>query len=378
MKTAHLKNRQVIFILLVIFSNFLFAGILYVDDDNTSGPWNGSSIHPYQFIQDAVTTSTAGTTIVVMPGTYFENVSIHGKTIALTSLDPDDPSTVATTTINGQQLDSAVSVINSVAFIGGFTITNGLGEDGGGVYSVSSSPVFINCLVAQNATGNGGDSYAVPGDGGSGGGLYCTASPQIIHCTVTGNTAGSGGIQLFWMDSAGTDGTGAGIQCTGSSVLKNCIVWDNWPDQLAGHSCSNVSYSDIDDGICAGSSGNITIDPLFADSGNDDYHLQSAVGRWTSGSWVTDMFTSFCIDGGDPTDPVTKEYNPNGSCVNMGAYGNTIEASKSLSRPGPDPTPDCVNQPKLDTNFDCKVNLVDFAEFASQWLACGYDIPEAC
>ena len=32
----------------------------------------------------------------------------------------------------------------------------------------------------------------------------------------------------------------------------------------------------------------------------------------------------------------------------------------------------------MDTNDDCKIDLLDFAEFAFQWLACGYDIQEAC
>jgi hypothetical protein len=39
------------------------------------------------------------------------------------------------------------------------------------------------------------------------------------------------------------------------------------------------------------------------------------------------------------------------------------------------PTPKCVNVPSMDTNNDCKI---DFAEFASQWMTCGYDIESAC
>lgn len=39
--------------------------------------------------------------------------------------------------------------------------------------------------------------------------------------------------------------------------------------------------------------------------------------------------TSPCIDAGDPASVFGDERQPNGGRVNMGAYGNTVEASKS-------------------------------------------------
>ncbi|MFQ6133324.1 MAG: hypothetical protein ACE5R4_14875, partial [Armatimonadota bacterium] len=64
-----------------------------------------------------------------------------------------------------------------------------------------------------------------------------------------------------------------------------------------------------------------------------DYHVQSVVGRWVPNSWVTDDAMSPCIDQGDPASDYGNEPTPNGWCVNMGAYGNTDQASK-----GSDPT----------------------------------------
>jgi hypothetical protein len=58
-------------------------------------------------------------------------------------------------------------------------------------------------------------------------------------------------------------------------------------------------------------------------------------------------------------------------------------ASKGATE-GPDPNnppvilPVCIDKPSMDINDDCKVDLVDFAEFASQWLTCGLDIQSAC
>ena len=47
------------------------------------------------------------------------------------------------------------------------------------------------------------------------------------------------------------------------------------------------------------------------------------------GKWVYDSVTSPCIDAGDPEDEFSLEPEPNGGRINMGAYGNTIEASRS-------------------------------------------------
>jgi len=45
---------------------------------------------------------------------------------------------------------------------------------------------------------------------------------------------------------------------------------------------------------------------------------------------------------------------------------------------GGTPPPTCENRPFSDINWDCKVNLLDFALMASEWLSCGLDPPEAC
>src|SRR5690606_12126702 len=81
-------------------------------------------------------------------------------------------------------------------------------------------------------------------------------------------------------------------------------------------------------------SGNLTADPLFADPASSDYHLRSTVGRWDAasggaGAWVQDAQHSPAIDAGDPALPFDAEPEPNGGQANLGAYGNTPEASLS-------------------------------------------------
>ncbi len=73
----------------------------------------------------------------------------------------------------------------------------------------------------------------------------------------------------------------------------------------------------------------ISTDPKFADEAGRDYHLKSVVGRWTGSSWTTDAVQSTCVDAGNPGSEYTNEPSPNGARVNLGAYANTTQASKS-------------------------------------------------
>ncbi len=72
-------------------------------------------------------------------------------------------------------------------------------------------------------------------------------------------------------------------------------------------------------------------DPLYVASASGDLHLRSAAGSWRGSAWVTDSMTSPCIDAGAPESVFDNEPYPNGGRVNMGAYGNTAQASKSAA-----------------------------------------------
>jgi parallel beta-helix repeat protein len=244
-----------------------------------------------------------------------------------------------------------------------------------GVRCLLSSPTIRRCAIAGNGIGVS---------------LYDSGNPTIDNCTITGN-AGEG--LVF-----------SGYRCT----ISNSIFWNNQsPYQIAVGSYSlqtsvcRVSYSSVqggekairvgDKGTLEWGSGNIDVDPCFADSGHwkpdpnspppsnrrdggggqrfiwvdGDYHLKSQAGRWdpVSKNWVKDDATSPCIDAGDPNSPVGEEPFPNAGRINMGAYGGTGEASKSYFG-----EPVCETVIPGDINGDCKVDFKDLTLMAMNWL----------
>jgi hypothetical protein len=115
--------------------------------------------------------------------------------------------------------------------------------------------------------------------------------------------------------------------------ISNCIFWNNSEADL--FQCE-ARYSCIEDGNQG--EGNISVNPLFVDADNDDYHLMSEGWRWNGSEIGTyDDFTSFCIDAGDPAlplgdEPMSAPRDPNNEYginlhINMGAYGGTHQAS---------------------------------------------------
>jgi len=186
---------------------------------------------------------------------------------------------------------------------------NSASDDGGGVYNDHSSPTLTNCIFSGNLASD------------NGGGLHneWASNPILTNCTLSGNEAGN-------------EGSGICNYIISGSIISNCILWDNDKEIWNfGDSIITITYSNIFGGLQG--VGNINADPLFVDTANGDYHLKSQAGRWDPNikTWIIDSVTSPCIDAGDPNSLVGDEPLPNGGIINMGAYGGTIEASKSTA-----------------------------------------------
>ena len=199
---------------------------------------------------------------------------------------------------------------------GPLTITNCVffrntvfGDDwnyGGGIYSDSRSLTISNCIFSENT--------AMGGRWNHGGGVYLSYESQgsITNSTFVRNSAVSGYPRI-------NDGGGGIYLIYGANMtLTNCILWYNnnsYQQIFFRESRPIVSYSNINEMEYEGVNGNIREEPLFVDYELGDYHLQE---------------DSPCIDTGDPDFDYSNELGPNGCRINMGAYGNTIEATLSF------------------------------------------------
>jgi hypothetical protein len=379
-----IKIRKSIFITIllggiVLFAGMAAAGVRYVPADYTT-------------IQAAIDAADEGDTIIVAAGRYVENINFCGKSITLTSTNPTNKDIINSTIIDGNDANSVVTFSgteSSNCVLTGFTITHGRAAYGGGVYGNGTMATIKNNTICGNKAIGGGKL----GDYGAGGGLL-DCNGLIQNNIITSNSAGFGGGLDYcngvirnniisdngWYAGGGMfgchgtvsnnlvvrnyavqDGGGLAL-CNGT--ITNCIIWGNSPDQI--QYTSVVRYSDIQGGWPG--EGNIDADPCFADPDANDFHLQSAAGRWdpNTQSWVTDAVTSPCIDAGNPGCPLGDEPNDaNNIRINMGAYGGTAEASKTPAD----------WRSIADLTNDWAVDFNDLGVFVSYWLDSGECIP---
>ena len=62
-------------------NNPVSSKTIYVDDDNTEGPWEGTLEHPYQHIQEGINASVDGDTVFVYSGVYYEKILVNKSVI---------------------------------------------------------------------------------------------------------------------------------------------------------------------------------------------------------------------------------------------------------------------------------------------------------
>jgi hypothetical protein len=251
-------------------------------------------------------------------GGSFENL-YGGAVLACGSYDYEPGAPL----ITSPTIDSCVFTHNS-AYTGGAimcyygseaTITNNVIVDNvADAYGGAIVAWYADCTIANNVIARNGALL--------GGGIMNWMSvPTIRNNTIVANRPNA-------MHLETTLYPGWGLVTV---PIQNNIVWQNEicvaEDVLNGEYA--IRYNDIQGGWSG--TGNLDVDPLFADAGNNDYHLKSQAGRWdlAETAWVVDEVTSPCIDAGNPATNYSKEPQPNGGRVNMGAYGGTDQASKS-------------------------------------------------
>lgn len=204
--------------------------------------------------------------------------------------------------------------------------------------SASNGVVFLgetetNALNGHIISNNNGIGISI-----TGGSIYSFERNLVYGNTDTGVSAVASSTCTFDRCTITENLTGLTVTTVpgGTFTAKNLILYANGSgtpaEQLSvSGGTSDVTYCDIQGGWLG--TGNLDIDPLFVEPSNGDYHLQSEVGSYHDGQWLADDQTSLCIDAGDPSSVYENESEPNGDRVNMGTYGNTDQASRSLNDP---------------------------------------------
>lgn len=252
-------------------------------------------------------------------------------------------------------------------------------DHGGGFYVNPSSTgiAFEDNLIKSNTIG------VLAGYGWGGGGSFVGGVATLKRNVFTNNSAPSIGSGVFfddqstatmqndllyknlcsangaaiYVDGLGSAGQGSSLTmtnvtvanhvCSGTAlhrerystvVMKNVILHGNTTD-LGSDGTGSISATYSKTSLSG--TGNITSDPQFVDATNNDFHLKSTAGHFTTSGWVTDATTSPAIDAGDTASAFANEPSPNGSRINMGFEGNTAEASKSATLD----YEDCPGQP---------------------------------
>lgn len=151
--------KKIIFIIVLIlfFCNIPFyslaseneSNIIYVNDNNTMGPWNGSEIHPYKDIKSAVENASDEDSIIVYSGRYQENTIIINKTLKIIGLTNDPYYTDSGKPFIDAEGFTGFRILDENCVIDGFKIYNarGLYDAVGAVEIRARNATVQNCEI---------------------------------------------------------------------------------------------------------------------------------------------------------------------------------------------------------------------------------------
>ncbi len=221
---------------------------------------------------------------------------------------------------------------------------------GGGVHLGVSNSNLSGCLIAHNHANDYGGGLGIAGN-----------NPNISNCTIANNSATN---------------YGGGVYCINSTTptFSNCIIASNsiggsfyidGPQSVPAITCSDIfgnSGGDWVDYISDqfGVNGNISLDPLFCDTSNSDFHI---------------FDTSPCATANNECQALIGALDI--GCFQTVVLAFEIEAESSMANVI-DHTPQfcwSYGTPRdfIQTHFQIGVGIDDDWEFAEMWNPAPYE-----
>ena len=276
-------------------------------------------------IQKGLMWSTEGDTVLVKPGTYYENLRFNRKGVVLAShfARNDSIATIYKTIIDGDSLtwkkDNGsviyfTSDADSNSKLIGFTIRNGKGTKfkvgseekvrGGGIFcEPASTPTIAYNVITQNrATDDGGGIF------------IDNAAPNILNNIITQNSAGGSGgaIECFYSirarlsagsslpEGEGKENEGIETMSKPSSSSPEEIEETSLPSE----SSSKTGEDDLDNSLYPRDAtevfSNLSSDPLSKPAAN---HLPVAVVEYSPHKTKYEIGDTIVLDASKSYDP---------------------------------------------------------------------------
>jgi hypothetical protein len=219
---------------------------------------------PYWRIQQAVDAASAGTTVTICDGTFYENVRVD-KDIVLEGRGPDH------SIIDGDGAGAVVAVtaLGVTLTVRGLTLQHGTGSaagsdvGGGGVNAFLAQALLVaDCVITENSAEIGGGVMGPPrGDvvvsgtvirnnvasRNGGGAAFVSQPPDVVNVRdseIVGNTSACSGGGLFISPNGGHSNGGASLQDT---LIEDNVVEEATEDCTGGglHAFADLALSGV-------------------------------------------------------------------------------------------------------------------------------------
>lgn len=321
----------------------------------------------YSTIQSAIDAASTGDTVLVSPGTFYENLDFKGKAITVASA-----AGAQVTIIDGGLAGAVVNFSNGEgpdSIIKGFTIQNGFATWGSGVSVVFAAPTIISNVIQNNDSPIGGWGAGVGGLFGSptveqnlfrdnsGDNQYLSgvisflddSSPLVADNLFVSNSCRAINLALP-VDSTPVvinntiigNPVGISASINGLGVFENNILFDNdvgaalsanfvWANNLVYGGSMLYTGQDL-----TGTNGNISADPLFVNPANGDFHLPPGSPAIDAGDNAAPFLPAVDFDG---NTRIVAGLAGGPAVVDIGAFEfhptNSVVATPTITCPGP-------------------------------------------